>query len=231
MRAFILGNGISLRDVNLISLYGELVIACNRIHKHPQWEDGFRPSVWVFGDLYGNKSFKEEVRLHVREGYDCWIKSTILHLLLNETMEEHERFWWSDYQNIFPYQCCVHRRDMNPPASWHPPHICNFTGAINAMVQIAIWHYDVDEIYFLGIDGDIKKGKDGNHFCDGYQDVWYGPPLVERINDELQIGHTLIAKELKKAGIPAYNLTATSVFKQYPRMDLEEVLIEKSVRV
>lgn len=220
MRAYILGNGVSLRDVDLLSLRREFVVACNRIQKHPDWEEGFRPDVWVFGDLYGNKSVSEEVKLHVKGGYDCWIKSDILAKILNAQMESAERFWWPNYANVHPYQNCVHRRDMNPPKGWHPPHICNFTGAINAMVQIAVWHYDVDEIYFLGIDGNIKVGKTGNHMADDYQDTWFGPPLVERINDELQLGHTLIAKELKKAGISAYNLTPDSAFNQYPSKEM-----------
>lgn len=222
MKAYLLGNGKSLWGVDLTSLpVDAVVIACNRIHKHWSYVKGWRPDAWVFGDLSGNKTVREEVFAHVSKGYDCWINSDILLKLLNDQLEESERFWWSDYPNIKPYQNCFHRRDMNEPSSWHPPHICQFAGAINAMVQIALWHYDADEIYFLGIDGKIKKGKTGNHFCDDYQDQWYGPPVAEKINSELEKGHTLIAKELNKAGIPAYNLTPGSVFTQYPRMELE----------
>lgn len=218
MKVYLLGNGKSLWDVNLNELPSDaLVVACNRIHKHWSFIEGWRPDAWVFGDLYGNTSYREEVILHVEGGYDCWIKSNILDKLLNVKMEARDRFWWTDYSNIHPYQNCVHRRDMNPPDGWHPPHICNFTGALNAMAQVAVWNYDADEIFFLGIDGNLKKGKTGNHMTDDYQEVWYGPPLVERINTELQMGHDLISKELEMAGIPAYNLTPESAFNQYPR--------------
>jgi hypothetical protein len=228
MRAFILGNGLSLAKVDLTALpcEGSLVVACNRIHRHPSWEDGFRPDVWVFGDTWGNHDPARDVLEHVYGGYDCWIKSDILHKMCNQMMPLEQCFWWSDFENIHPYQNCMHRRDMRPQASWHPPHICNYTGAANAMVQIAVWKYDADEIFFLGIDGNYREGIDGNHMAAGYQDEWFGPPMVERINDELQRGHDIIAKELERAGIPAFNLTPTTAFNQYPKLPLEAALEE-----
>lgn len=224
MRGFLIGSGRTLEHVDLTMLSGEFVITCNRIHRHPSWDDGFRPDVWVFGDNYGNPKFKEEIIFHVQQGYDCWIKSSLLEMILNERMEPDERFWWPDYANVIPYQNCYHRRDMRKPSGWHPPVICNFTGAINAMVQIAVWHYDVDEILLLGCDGKIVKGKTGNHFTDDYQSTWYGPPVVDRINDELYIGHSIIAKECEMAGVKVLNLSPDSAFDQHEKARLEDVL-------
>jgi hypothetical protein len=222
-----LGNGPSLKDVDLCDLDRDdaLVFACNRIHTHWSWDAGFRPDVYVCGDAYGNPHLRSDVKLHLDQGYECWIKSDILFSLCNEDLEPNARFWWVDYGAIVhPYQNCFHRRDMRPPSGWHPPHVCNFTGAMNAMVQVAIFNYEISQVLFLGIDGHIKKGRNGNHMSEDYQHTWYGPPMVERINEELYIGHTIIAGELAQRGIGAFNLTPGSAFDQYPNASVEEAI-------
>lgn len=226
MRTFIIGNGPSLRSVDLTKLprKNTLVVACNRIQTGPNWERGFRPDVYVLGDAYGNKHLRTDLKTHLNEGYPCWVKSDVLFAVCNESMAPEHRLWWVDWKNCHPYQNCFHRRDMRPPTGWHPPNICNYTGAANAMVQVAVFEYDATEIFFLGIDGNYRKGNRGNHMSEEYQSTWFGPPMVERINDELYKGHSIIAEELEARGIPAVNLTPGSPFDQYESALLGSVL-------
>jgi hypothetical protein len=91
------------------------------------------------------------------------------------------------------------------------------------MVQIAVLYYGCDEVFFMGIDGNISKGRTGNHFADDYQSVWYGPPLVDRINKELRLGHEITARELSARDIPAVNLTPNSAFSAYNSQPMERI--------
>jgi hypothetical protein len=216
MRAFVIGTGPSLADVNLDRLSGELTITTGRIHVAYD-EMLFRPTAHVIAERDQNPHFAGDIRFHLElDQYPVYVNTGLLSFV------DYPKPWTS-YPNVRPVPKCRDRHPETIPTSWHPPHICTFGGALPIAVQLAIFHYQADEIFLLGCDGNYQANFYGNHFHSKYQ-IRHDTFKADDRNETLMIAHNLIAKECAGAGVRVCNLSPRSAFDMYEAGTLDDIL-------
>jgi hypothetical protein len=208
MRAHLIGNGPSLKDVDLLSLSGGLTFACNRIHLHPSWEGGWRPDYYVVSDISFNPSFAKDLKYHLSQDYP--VIATTEHLM--EAMlfsnpktwvaesPDHIREWWT-YPHLRGFPRCFHGPEFLPSA-WHPPVLCAFGGPVHIASQIAVLELGCDELVLHGCDGDFVEDTQANNFTPDYLWPTRLPPwYVELRNMTVTTSLGIIQDESAKRGV------------------------------
>lgn len=227
-RAFVLGNGPSLRDAPLDRLMGETTFAMNRINlywqiTHPEtpWRPtfylacdatGMDPEVWTRDTLEGVNAARHSFIRADRAG----------RLELQRTFEWPNRvsyFWYCrDHIGInFP--------NPRAPTSWHLPKICGFGSTLHVAVQIAVL-MGFNPIYLLGCDLGFREFVQGepdpNHFDPSYVG-WDDFPWSSR-DATLRYTHEIMASEARTRGVELINCTDGGLLEAHPRLSLAEVL-------
>jgi hypothetical protein len=215
MRAFIVGNGPSLKHTNLDLLYGEISFATNRIHLiYP--ETSWRPTHYVRAensDLKGAAKYHSEIRMHLDMGCDVWAnKWFTLGTDMADRVNTIVSCW--HYTN--------HYSDMEAPHAWHFPKLCLFGSSVNVALQIAALK-GFKPLYLLGCDLGYVDGKP-SHFSEEYEDG---------IENELRPAHfanldTLAAHMVAARSSPSkiYNCTPTGLLhdlRVYENVKLESL--------
>ena len=212
-RAFILGNGLSLKDFDYDRLQGEVTFATGRINLI-YGRFSWRPTYYVKMDRFSNKNWIAEVKLHLEEGYPTWIGADLLLSM---------RPWWADY-DVTGVPRCHSDIETFPSDNWHPPRYCTFGGSIPVALQVAMFEYRYNPIYVLGCDGYVAGQQ--THMVEGYlREQFYDKAKVFRANMTLDHAHGYANAYAKRNGIKIFNCNPdTIVARPYSLADLDKVL-------
>ena len=200
-RAFIVGNGPSLKPDQLDRLIPEVSFAVNRIHlmyDKTKW----RPDYYVYMDLSmtTHEIFIPDLEYHSQQEYPCYIRSDILNRLIKRSAS-------ACFQNITAVEECSHiDADRFTAHEWHLPKICNMGGSVSGAVQLAVME-GFNPIYLIGCDGRLG-GNANNHFSADY--VHRDSMTVEMAmlgNRTLDLAHTIAGRECKEREIKIFNAT------------------------
>jgi len=198
-RAFVVGNGPSLKPEQLNKLIPEVSFGVNRIHliyDKTKW----RPTNWVIMDFSNSLFYKEDIRIHAREGYPCYVRADIMVRFI-------ERYGGEQTENIRVVKQCSHIDvERNTTQEWHFPAICQQGGSIPTAIQLAVME-GFNPIYLIGCDGDLK-GNGRNHFSADYVHIdAMTVQMAMLANKTLDLAHHIAGRECKERDIKIYNAT------------------------
>jgi len=196
-RAFVIGNGPSLKDTPLDLLRGEVTYACGRInliYPYTQW----RPTYYVLAERLeqiDETATRHDLRQIIGQNETfSYIQSGVVGLAPS-----------LHYLHAFTTCLCALKR--NPPKTWHLPELCSFGSSLHVALQLASLHR-YDPIYLVGCD------LDGEHFAENY-----GPSAIQ--TDRWRQAHE-IARKSSQSRI--YNATIGGSLEVYERVDLCQLL-------
>lgn len=197
MRAWIVGNGTSLKDTPL-DLIREDSFACNRIHKIYR-DVHWRPTYYVRTEPPAQEDtsgpFFDECKLHIELGEKCIFPSA-----WREVLGEHRNIEYVNTCHHFKYDH-LHKK---APKEWHLPMLCDFGTVLTAMMQLAVLK-GYDELILVGCD------LTGAHFTADYEGS---------IQTQLwKYAHDVAAKSCP---IPVYNATLGGDLEAYPRVRIDD---------
>ena len=237
MRAFIIGNGVSLKETPLQLLQGEITFGMNRIHKLYS-ETSWRPTYYVLTDiqnldpepgLAGEDAWVHDTLIHVESGERCFFWS-----LLGAVIENHRKPYNVEDQNVTYLKICQEHIVMNAdsegrPEAWHLPGLCKFGTGLAVAMQLAV-QMKFNPLHLVGCDLGYKAREsldapDPNHFCDDYgsRDAMTEEEADNR-NRTLVHAHRMAKAACDEREITVYNSTIGGELEVYPRYDLMEVL-------
>ena len=171
MRAFIIGNGPSLKASDLDLLVDEVSFGINRINLIFD-ETDWRPTHYVRAETPSVRWKKDGIREDLRSivshaGVKCYLRSTykvhwdnlraVLYRVYPSTVEYFNRCEHAG----------LHFDDLNSPEKWHLPKLCTFGTSLHTAMQIAV-REGYSPIYLLGCDMGYEDGKP-NHFDPSYE--------------------------------------------------------------
>ena len=229
-RAFLIGNGPSLRDTPLHLLNEEVTFALNNISDY--WEDTFPDTTWRPQYYYNTtaqalryKGWLEKANKAVDECHIAFVRANMPIVIKSNVC----------VLNVFVKRCGT---CSAPAAGWSDNlsiGLMHYRMSMWGMAQVAAY-MGIKKMYFLGCDlgfsADTDDNIDPNHFSDKYKgDFHWSPYLARRENFYHQEAHMGMAEALKKRGIEAYNATPGGELEAYPRVDLEDVLKEEYTRI
>lgn len=202
MRAFVIGNGPSLKRTNLDKLIGEVTFSCNNIHliyPYTKW----RTTHYVRAEeatTLGYEDWGESVEVHKKLGCEIWANQHFGRI-------GHDIRTCSHYRR--------HYNDPDSPHLWHLPMLCTFGSSVNVAVQIA--HLQgYSPIYLVGCDLGYENGK-ANHFEENYE---HGKEQEARYANLDTLQAHIIAS---RSGVEIYNATIGGFLEVYPRVDYETI--------
>lgn len=220
MRAWIIGNGVSLQNTPLYLLdeYGEVSFAMNEIellYDRTEW----RPTHYVRTDANAGP-WLGSIAYHVLSGVECYISDTLYKRVANLVPERPE--------TAHPIRVCGAHRDMDirhpdKPVSWHLPEYCAFGGGVPLAVQIA-YTLGYTDLYLLGID--LGFGEPQNHHFDGDYLRWDPLGAAPWLDDTLTYVHKMINRDMSKLGFTVTDATLNGQLGVYPTMTVEQVIDE-----
>ncbi len=221
MRAFVVGNGPSLKAEQLDKLHknNEASFGVNRIHliyDQTKW----RPSHWVMMDFSNSLRYQGDIRIHSTEGYPCHIRADITAKFLEWCIREKS---WPFLENLNILKKCNHiDAERYTADEWHES-VCQMGGSVPAAIQVAV-QMGYNPIYTIGMDGD-KKGSAENNFIAGYIDV--DAMTVEKAalaNKTTELALRIAKRECNDRGIKLIDATVGgSAYKALPEVDFYEL--------
>lgn len=209
MRAYIIGNGKSLKPEQLNRIIGQPSFACNRINLiYP--ETKWRPTHYVHPEsLAPDVPFIQE---HVDMGIPCWIGEHFTQI--------------EDAPNIKWLNDCHHHlynfNDEEVPDEWHMPQPCTFGGSVNVAMQAAVLR-GFDELVLLGCDLEYRNGKGKSHFSRQYEHGKEQPAFYAARN--ALFGHLQALNWIRRKhkDIRVLNATEGGMLELWERVRLEDV--------
>lgn len=211
MRAFIVGNGKSLRQTNLNLLKNEVSFGVNSIssiYSSTEW----RPTIYVRAEEADTQSplnYVEDMRLHIEE-LKCEVWANIWFLKSIQGLDKGS--------NFHPIASCAHHLkhfdEQDCPHLWHLPLLCSFGSSVNVAVQIAV-QKGYDPIYLVGCDLDYKDKN--NHFDDNYA---VGTRSPRYNNMDILTAHMVAARS---SPVKIYNAGVGGSLEAYERVELESL--------
>jgi len=217
LRAYIIGNGISLKKTNLNLIKGKPSYACNNIHlvyKETEWRptvyvraegvipEGADPNIWL-----------ESIQIHADMGIECYLSGFFMDS-------------FKDYNNVHELKHChdhVLKNFDDPlaPSEWHLPYPCVFGGSLIVAMQLALID-GFDELVLLGCDLNYRDNKP-SHFYDGYEHGYEQPARYANLNNLW--GHICGIQFFGRRNIPykVINATPGGDLHLYPRAKLEDL--------
>lgn len=211
MRAFVLGNGPSLKQTPIDLLRKEISFGVNNIHliyPYTTW----RPTHYVRAEqAYGLEP-------------EHWLESMQAHLELRCEIYCNDyffrpRFGLKATEKVHTIKACAHytRHFNNPdiPHLWHLPILCTFGSSVNVAVQIAA-QLGYSPIYLVGCDLGYEDGRP-SHFDEGYE---HGREQEARYaNLDTLAAHMVAARSRDDI----YNATIGGALEVFPRVEFESL--------
>lgn len=238
MRAFVIGNGLSLREHlhrgHFELLKGEVTFAMNKIHLLYDEEEmgastNWRPTYYCFFennskndteafDTYVPYWINQDVKCIIGEPWHSALVKVMDHASL-ERLEDNVQ-WMRRYQ-CHPYN---HRSDRRPE-SWHLPELCPYGGTMNVAIQMAFM-MGYDPIHLIGCDlgyqAETEDKPGANHFHPNYYtaDDW-----ALQLRDETLIHmHEVISRSVESMGRSINYAGIGGLLDVYERVNLEDLL-------
>jgi len=219
LRAFVVGNGPSLKAEQLNKLIPEVSFGVNRIHliyNQTRW----RPTHWVMMDFSNSLFYKEDIHLHSRQGYPCHIRSDIMAKFLEWCVRDKN---WPTLENMNIVERCSHIDiERHTADAWHEP-VCQMGGSVPTAIQLAV-QMGYSPIYTIGMDGN-KKGNAENNFIAGYIDrdaVDVHKAMVA--NESTKLALSIAKRECNGRGVQLIDATiGGSSYKSLPEVDFYDL--------
>jgi len=219
LRAFVVGNGPSLKAEQLNKLIPEVSFGVNRIHliyDQTKW----RPTHWVMMDFSNSLFYKEDIHLHSRQGYPCHIRSDIMAKFLEWCVRDKN---WPTLENMNIVERCSHIDiERHTADAWHEP-VCQMGGSVPTAIQLAV-QMGYSPIYTIGMDGN-KKGNAENNFIAGYIDrdaVDVHKAMVA--NESTKLALSIAKRECSGRGVQLIDATiGGSSYKSLPEVDFYDL--------
>lgn len=205
MRAFIVGNGPSLKKTDLALLKNDISFGCNRIsqiYPYTTW----RPTHYVRAEEPGilpPQTYRDSLDLHIDMGCSVWVNP---YFCSRKEPNVHLIVACAHYLSNFDEDTC--------PTQWHFPQICSFGSSANVAIQIAVKE-GYAPIYLIGCDLGYKDGAH-NHFADTYENGLENslrPALQANLNTFL--AHVNAARS---SPVKIYNATIGGELEVYERV-------------
>jgi len=218
-RAFIIGNGPSLKASDLEQLRSEITFACNKIYLLFD-QTSWRPTYYnVEDDLVAkqNAAAIDQVAGMTRffhNGFEKWLRA------------DEQTIWYRVDDFPIPF----------PGFSIDPVARCVWGGSVTYInLQLAAY-MGITDIYLVGIDFNFKEpnkrsgyylinANEVNHFSTNYRkpgELW-NPPLID-----VQLQAMRFCREFCKArGINIYNATRGGCLEVFERVNLDELTSSK----
>ena len=237
MRAFIVGNGPSLKETPLELIEDEISYGANAVHLIYN-ETDWRPKHVVIGDLtaphsaWVNEIVNKKKPWVADERLDRFLtiieRNSNPHLAFKQRI--HVRGGYEKWalkllgprDNVSYFDVCTHHNlgvgeelDERAPVEWHLPQVCRWGGAVLMAVQLAALE-GYTPLYLLGCDMGYVEGGE-NHFVSDYDEP-IGLAKAKALN--LIIGN---AHDLASVSWDIYNASIAGVLESYPRVNLEEL--------
>jgi hypothetical protein len=203
-RAFVLGNGESLKHTNLDNLIGETVFGCNNIHMiYPYTK--MRVTHYVRAEEAGTLDESD------------WGESVEVHKALECEMWVNEYFMGGRHKpGVNEIKSCAHYRrhydNPNCPHLLHLPILCTFGSSVNVAIQIAMLK-QYSPIYLIGCDLDSNM----KHFSEHYR---HGK---EQANRYAQLDTLYAHMIAARSGYPIFNATVGGELEVYERINFESL--------
>lgn len=207
-RAFVIGNGKSLKDTPLGLLSKEITFACNNIHliyPFTHW----RPTHYVRAEqAFGlePEHWLESMQVHLNLGCEIYCNDFFF----------RPRFGLKATDKVHYLKSCPHyaKHFDNPdtPHLWHMPLLCTFGSSVNVAVQIAA-SLGYSPIYLVGCD----LGNSMDHFADNYR---HGREQENRYANLDTLAAHMVASRSRD---DIYNATIGGELEVYPRVELESL--------
>lgn len=233
MRAFVIGNGPSLKNSPLDRLAGETTFAMNRINliygDYARW----RPTFYVAFDFTGEQMLSDTLD-NIEAAKHSFIRADRakeIELARKQVDYPAKITYFWDCRLHAGLSAAAYKRDPDAarrmPTAWHLPVVCGYASTLNVAVQMAVM-MGYNPIYLLGCDlghRQYEKGRDldPNHFdphYDGHDDEMW----LDRDETLLHM-HSIIMAGCRGLGVEVVNLTPTDRLDAiYPRKTLDEVL-------
>jgi hypothetical protein len=230
MRAFIIGNGPSLKEQPLDSLLNETTFAMNRINLLYDFTT-WRPTYYFAFDFTG-PDMLNDMAVNVEVAKHSFIRAdraNELELLRHKTFEYPSRitYIWHCREHLgleYDESDPVHFGRL--PKDWHLPQLCAFGSTLNVAMQVAVV-MGYNPLYLLGCDLGFKNFEAGepdpNHFDSSY--IGYDDFAWDGRDATLRYMHKMIKFATSSRGIEVINLTPRDILNDiYTHKNLMEVL-------
>lgn len=251
MRAFVVGSGASLKQMDLDRLIGEVTFGMNRVDLvyEPAPDYGirgtrWRPTYYLFIEwlvadspllaqsVEQSNPFEDFViPHHVAPGVEhCLLRAS--HRVLYDAAKVGDKRWRNrrfDNVRFVPIDCehaGMYTASPEKPDGWHLPTWCKYGGTMNIALQFA-FAMGFEPVYVIACDLGFQPiyrtcVTDPNHFHPDYW-TWEDNPLEDR-DDTLHEMHAIARHEFEKAGRHIYNAGIGGKLEAYERVSFEEVL-------
>lgn len=212
-RAFVAGNGPSLKLTKLDNLIGEISFACNNIHLIYPFT-AWRPTHYVRAEeAYGLEIENWMESMNIQMAGDAEIYCNVWFTKWMERNGEKVR-------NVNVINSCAHYATNFDseycPHLWHLPRLCTFGSSVNVAVQIAVT-LGFSPIYLVGCDLGYRDAQH-SHFVEHYEHGRERPARLANLNT--LVAH-IIAKRSCKT--PIYNATIGGELEVYERVEYESL--------
>lgn len=212
MRAFVVGNGPSLKHTNLDKLHGEVSFGVNNIHlvyPNTKW----RPTHYVRAEeAFGlePENWLESMQTHLDLGCEIYCNDFFF----------RPRFGLTATDRVHYIKACAHYakhyNDPNTPQLWHLPILCTFGSSVNVAIQIAVT-LGYSPIYLIGCDLGYQNGKP-SHFDERYE---HGKEQDARYaNLDTLLAHIIASRS---SPVQIYNATIGGDLEVYDRVNFESL--------
>ncbi len=223
-RAFVVGNGPSLKpwQLGMIHQNDDVSFGVNRIHliyDQTRW----RPDHWVIMDFSNSLFFKEDIDLHSRMGYECYLRSDIIAKFFEWCLPRYpdtERTY-PVTDNLTVLERCNHIDvERHTSDGWHDP-LCQMGGSVPSAIQMAVW-MGHNPIYLIGMDGN-KQGNAENNFIAGYIDRdAVGVQKARIANETTKLALQIARRECSQRNVELIDATVGgSSYKVLPEVDFD----------
>ena len=217
MRAFVIGNGPSLRDTPLDRLVGEVTFAMNRInllYDKTEW----RPAYYLALDWTGPQMLEDTLE-NIGAAKHSFVRADRANDI---ELRRSELDWPPRVSYFWP---CRRHAGMNfesnrRPSDWHLPCVCAYGSTLGAAIQLAVL-MGYGPLYLLGCDlgfTPIGDGPDTNHFHPAY--MGHDDFSLGTRDATLRHMHSLAEKS---SPVKIYNASMGGILEEHERVDLEDI--------
>jgi hypothetical protein len=223
-RAFIIGNGPSLRQTDLSKLRNEFTFGMNRIYLlFP--ELGFHTTYFVSINDLVIEQFKDEMLAQPMPKFLAWRSH-------RHFLDQFSNVRASNLQSLSSLPIFIHTSYTGPRFSRDARgRVWEGATVTNVALQLA-FHMGFEKIILIGVDhnfvskGDANKtvvsqGEDPNHFAPNYFGrgaKWQLPDL-----DTSEIGYTLAREAYRSAGREIVDATVSGKLMIFPKVEYESL--------
>jgi hypothetical protein len=241
-RCFVLGNGPSIREQDLLPLQHEVTFVCNFFNLHPQ-SAAIAPTYWCFDDANAFRPMTHGESLEIdREAWfaDICQKSPSTEFILPITARPLvEASGWLSGRRIWYVSQMASATALGYANSDLTRPLAHGQGTLTALAIPAAIFMGFREIYLLGVDANwwvnnlAREDMDGQHahFYDRNPFVPREPTLrdfgLERELRDLSLhfqSYRLLREHAASRGVKILNATRGGILDVFDRVDFERVL-------